>query len=185
MALRVIAGTARGRRLVAPKGGARPTTDRAKEALFAMLGAVVADAVVLDLYAGSGALGLESLSRGAARAVFVDNDRRAVQAINTNVAATGFGERSHVTRSAAQTFLGHGAPGGPFDLVFVDAPYDTDAAALAAVLDALAAPGILSADALVVVERGRQAPPMLPAGWSVTWQRAYGDTLLTVATVSV
>ena len=90
MALRVIAGTAGGRRLVAPKGDARPTTDRLKEALFSSLGERVRDASVLDLYAGSGALAIEVLSRGASRAVLVDSDRAAEQAIRANLESTGF-----------------------------------------------------------------------------------------------
>ena len=107
MALRVIAGEAGGRRLVAPKGDVRPTADRVKESLFAALGADrLEGAVVLDLYAGSGALGIEALSRGAATAVFVDKDHRAHEAIRTNLATTGFAERAHVSQAAVDSFLG-------------------------------------------------------------------------------
>jgi 16S rRNA (guanine966-N2)-methyltransferase len=183
MALRVVAGSAGGRRLVAPKSGARPTTDRVKEALFASLGERVVDAVVLDLYAGSGALGIEALSRGATRAMFVDRDRRAEQAIRSNLATTGFTERASVIASAASAFL-RKAPDQPFDLVFLDPPYDIDTAALSEVLGAVAEPGMLTKEAVVVIETGRHMPPTVPQGWTVTWQRAYGDTLLTVATVS-
>jgi 16S rRNA (guanine966-N2)-methyltransferase len=184
MALRVVAGTARGRRLVAPKSDARPTADRAKEALFTALGADrFTGAIVLDLYAGSGALGIEALSRGAASAVFVDRDRRAEDAIRTNLAHTGFAEQARVTRASATAFLRRQPPDRPFDVVFVDPPYDLDAHALTAVLDTLGAPGLLAPGAIVVVETRRDAPPRLPTGWGVQWQRTYGDTLLTVATL--
>jgi 16S rRNA (guanine966-N2)-methyltransferase len=183
MSLRVIAGTAGGRRLVAPKGSARPTADRVKESLFAALGPdVVAGAVVLDLYAGSGALGIEALSRGANRAVFVDRDRRAEDAIRANLETTGFTERARMTRAAVGAFVGRPFA-SPFDLVFVDPPYDVDAAELSRVLERLTGPGVLAAGATVVVETRRGAPPVLPDGWAVRWERAYGDTLLTVATV--
>jgi 16S rRNA (guanine966-N2)-methyltransferase len=184
MALRVIGGEVGGRRLVAPKGDARPTADRVKESLFASLGAERLDgAVVLDLYAGSGALGIEALSRGAARAVFVDNDRRAHNALRANVDATGFTERAQLRRASAASFAGRCVADGPFDLVFVDPPYDLDTADLANVLDALARSGCLAVGATVVAETRRTEPPLLPEGWAVGWTRAYGDTLLTVAAV--
>ncbi len=184
MALRVIAGEAGGRRLVAPKGDTRPTADRVKESLFASLGTDrLQDATVLDLYAGSGALGIEALSRGAARAVFVDKDRRAQDALRTNLAATGFTERAQLHPGLAASFVGRGAADMAFDLVFIDPPYDLDAADLARVLDSLAQPGLLADAATVVIETRRDVPPVLPEAWTVGWSRVYGDTLLTVATV--
>jgi 16S rRNA (guanine966-N2)-methyltransferase len=185
MALRVIAGEAGGRRLVAPKGDVRPTADRVKESLFAALGAHrLQGAVVLDLYAGSGALGIEALSRGAASAVFVDQDRRAHEALRTNLATTGFADRAQVSRSAVASFLGRPATGaaGEFDLVFLDPPYDVGVGELARALEALARPGVLAEDATVVIETRRDLPPVLPPEWTVGWTRTYGDTLLTVAT---
>ena len=184
MALRVIAGVAGGRKLVAPKGGARPTLDRVKEALFSSLGDAVIDAVVLDLYAGSGALGVEALSRGAARVVLVDVDRAAVAAIDANLAATGFAPQATVVRRSVANYVTSGAPGGPFDLVFLDPPYDTPAAEVADVLGALAAGGTLSGDATVVVERPAGGDPVvLPDGWLVRRERGYGDTLLLIVSV--
>jgi 16S rRNA (guanine966-N2)-methyltransferase len=184
MALRVVGGAVGGRRLAAPKGGARPTADRVKEALFASLGPErVEGAVVLDLYAGSGALGIEALSRGAARAVFVDHDRRAVDAIRANLDTTGFAERSTVHRMTAISFARRGDGDAPFDLVLVDPPYDTDPGELGSVLGALAEFGCVGPGATVVVETRRGGAPPIPDGWSVGWERAYGDTLLTVATV--
>jgi 16S rRNA (guanine966-N2)-methyltransferase len=184
MGLRVIAGEAGGRRLVAPKGDVRPTADRVKESLFASLGAEgLEGAAVLDLYAGSGALGIEALSRGAARAVFVDKDRRAQDALRKNLATTGFTDRAQVAHAPVASFLGRGAVGAAFDLVFLDPPYDLDPADLARVLETLAQPGLLADTATVVIETRRDAGPVLPDGWTVGWTRVYGDTLLTVATV--
>ena len=184
MALRVVAGEAGGRHLVAPKG-ARPTADRVKESLFAALGdELVTGATVLDLFAGSGALGIEALSRGAARAVFVDRDRHAEQAIRTNLATTGFGPRARVERAPVTSFLRRALPEGAVDLVFLDPPYDSDRAAVDHVLATLATVPWLAAGATVIVESRRQQEPSQPPGWSVTWQRAYGDTLLTISTVT-
>ena len=184
--LRVIAGTAGGRRLSAPPGtAARPTTDRVKESLFSALGDDrLRDASVLDLYAGSGALAIEALSRGAARAVLVDQDAAAVAAIERNLDATGFAGAARVQRSEVIRFLGGGPPGeAPFTLAFVDPPYDTPAAVVTGVLEQLAAPGWLAAGATVVVERGAGGErPETPSSWATTWERAYGDTLLSVAT---
>jgi 16S rRNA (guanine966-N2)-methyltransferase len=170
---------------VAPAGGARPTTDRVKEALFNSLGSArIGGASVLDLYAGSGALAIEALSRGADRAVLVDDDRRAQTAITSNLDATGFAARARVVRTRVSAFVGRLATSDDcFDLVFADPPYDLPADELGAVLTALAAPGVLAAPATVAVETRQGSPPPLPAGWSVGWERGYGDTLLTVVTV--
>lgn len=120
---RVIAGTARGRRLVTPGEGTRPLGDRVKQTLFAVLEPDLPGAAFLDLCAGSGAAGIEALSRGAARATFVERDRRVVGTIAENLARTGLaGERAQVVRAdAAEWLTGHG--GGPFGLVFIDPPY--------------------------------------------------------------
>lgn len=185
--LRVIAGEARGRRLVAPAGvTTRPMTDRVKESLFAALGDTrLADAAVLDLYAGSGALAIEALSRGAARAVLVERDRGALAAIERNLVATALGDRARVQPGAVETQLGRGPPPpeAPFDLAFLDPPYALPAADLEAVVTGLARPGWLSTGAVVVVRRpDAAARPALPASWTTTWERAYGDTLVTIAT---
>jgi 16S rRNA (guanine966-N2)-methyltransferase len=186
--LRIVGGTARGRRLVAPKGSARPTTDRVKEALFNVLGASVVDAWVLDLYAGSGALGIEALSRGAAHAVFVDDDAAAVAAIRQNLAAAGFTDDARVTRAQVAHYLTRAARQDPdaehpFDLVLLDPPYDTPTPDVEAVLAALAGSVRLGSGCRIVVERARSAgPPALPSRWETEFQRVYGDTLLMVAT---
>jgi 16S rRNA (guanine966-N2)-methyltransferase len=184
----VIAGTAGGRLLVVPKRSIRPTTDRVKESLFAALGTrVIRDVAVLDLYAGSGALAIEALSRGAAHAVLVERDADCADAIRRNLEATGLTERARVHRGAVEGFLRRGAPPeAPFDLAFLDPPYDMPASALAAALEELAAPGWLGAAAAVVLERASTGDrPRLPGSWTTAWERAYGDTLVTVATAEM
>ena len=197
--LHVIAGVARGRGLVVPPG-ARPTAGRVREAMFASVGSVEGQHV-LDLYAGSGAIAVEALSRGAAAAVLVERDRDAVAACEANLAATGADDRGRVAQRAVDVFLGGPvAPEAPFALVWCDPPYGTDAAELGAVVAALGAPGWLSADARIVVERGARddqraraaGESSLCAGagaggdvpddgvFEVTWERKYGDTLVTV-----
>ena len=181
--LRVVAGEAGGRRLVAPPD-ARPTTDRVREAVFSALGDVVQGATVLDLYAGSGAMAIEALSRGAERAVLVDRDRAARAAIAENLETTGYTDRARVEEGTVMRFLEGPHPGwAQVDLVFCDPPYELPDAEVAAVLDALREPWCLTDDAVVVVER--PAPAWAPpAGWSTTWQRKYGDTLVTIVHVS-
>lgn len=179
--MRIIAGIAKGRRLVAPSGkGVRPTTDRVKEALFSSLQPRLHGAVVLDLYAGSGALGLEAVSRGARQAVLVERWTRALQAIAANVEATGFGDRVTVVSDDVDRAMATLA--GPFDVVLADPPYDLADDALAGVLGAVAP--LLADDAVVVVERhGRSGPVPWPAGLRRERSRRYGDTTLHVATV--
>ena len=184
--LRVIAGSAGGRRLVAPAGtGARPTTDRVKESVFAALGDErLRDAAVLDLYAGSGALAIEALSRGASRAVLVDRELSAVHAIERNLDATGLTERARVQRGEVAAFVRRDPPAAaPFDLALLDPPYDLPHVELEGVLDRLALPGWLVSGATVVVEQGtRGTRAALPERWAITWERGYGDTLVVVAT---
>ena len=183
--LRIVGGSAGGRRLVAPKGDVRPTTDRVKEALFNVLGAHVVDASVLDLYAGSGALGIEALSRGAATSEFVDTDAAAVSAIRANLDAAGFTDVAGVTRIDVARYLARAAPAHApdLDLVLLDPPYETPNAHVEGALRALAASGRLREGCRVVVERARaDGPPSLPPGWQTEFLRAYGDTLLMVAT---
>jgi 16S rRNA (guanine966-N2)-methyltransferase len=184
----VIAGNAGGLALVAPKGGAaRPTTDRVKESLFGALGPDrLMDASVLDLYAGSGALAIEALSRGADRAVLVDRDRSAVTAIRRNLATTRLRNQARVQGSTVATFLDGKPPAErPFDLVFLDPPYATSAE-LGRVLSGLDRSGWLAEGATVVVERpSGVGPAPAPEAWKATWERAYGDTLVTVLTTSM
>jgi 16S rRNA (guanine966-N2)-methyltransferase len=167
--MRVISGTARGRRLVAPEGPmTRPTPDRVREATFNALGSLgaVVDATVLDLFAGSGALGIEALSRGAAHATFVDQDRAARRAIETNLAACGLTERATVVTSTVRSFL-VGAREQSWDLALIDPPYDHTDDEWLDLLDALPAD-------LAVLESNRPVAP--PFGWEVLRSKGYGKT---------
>jgi 16S rRNA (guanine966-N2)-methyltransferase len=174
--MRVIAGRWGGRRLQAPPGeGTRPTSDRVREALFSVLGARVEGARVLDLFAGSGALGIESLSRGAAEATFVDSAPASVRAVRANLAALG--AEAEVRRADARRFLGSAsAAARQYDLVFLDPPYRLVGRLereLTAALPAVLAPG-----AAVVVESDRRAP--LELGLPLLDERRYGDTLIRI-----
>jgi 16S rRNA (guanine966-N2)-methyltransferase len=174
--VRVIAGQYGGRRLVAPRGLAtRPTTDRVREALFSALDRVDG-ARVLDLYAGTGALGIEALSRGAASAVFVESARPAVAALRQNLEALGLTAAARVLAEPVARAVPKLAATSPFDLVFADPPYDDVDAALAA-LEALVpslAPG-----ARVVLEHASRRPPRPSAALVSLRTRTYGDTALT------
>jgi 16S rRNA (guanine966-N2)-methyltransferase len=176
---RIIAGSAGGRRIEAPAGQAtRPTSDRVREAMFSGLDArgAVRGARVLDLYAGSGALGLEAASRGAADVVLVDSSRAAATAARRNAAALGL-STVRVVLSSVQAYLaGHAASAAA--LVLIDPPYVLPEAELGAVLDALTQ-GWLAADAVVVVERSSRGPePRWPDGMTRTAVRRYGETTL-------
>ena len=164
--MRVIAGEAHGRRLRAPRGLlTRPATARVRASIFSRLAArtELTGTRVLDLFAGSGSLGLEALSRGAARAVFVDSSREAAAAIRDNLRVLGLQERAEVVVAGVERALAAlRARGALFDLVFVDAPYRDDSSA--AVLSSLARGGLLDAGAYVVVRQAGRAPELLPAG---------------------
>ena len=155
--MRVIAGELKGQRLVAPKGWkVRPTSDRVREAIFSALGDRVADARVLDLYCGTGALAIEALSRGAASAVLVDQDTRPALG---NVQRLGLGERAELVRADAGRWLGQVSSGpfaGNFDLVFVDAPYRL-ADRVGREVD-IQLPGLLSEGGRAIVESGARRP---------------------------
>lgn len=175
---RIIAGIAGGSRLEVPDAGTRPTSDRVRESLFGALESsdAIADARVLDLYAGSGALGLEALSRGAVAADLVERGRAAAGVARRNAATVSRAGAplGRVHQSAVRAFLQHAT--GPFDLVFTDPPYDLDDAAMAADLAALAP--LLSSDALVVIERAKRstAPDLPSAGLTLVREKTYGDT---------
>jgi 16S rRNA (guanine966-N2)-methyltransferase len=179
--VRVIAGSLGGRTLTAPRGlGTRPTSDRVREALFAALGDVESLAV-LDLYAGSGALAIEALSRGAGRALCVERDRAALRALHDNLAALDLGDVCRVLPVEVARARGAIAKAGPFDLVLCDPPYaDVRSGRVARDLArALATEGVLGPGARLVLEHGKNdQPPPLP-GLVVARSRRYGDTTLT------
>lgn len=167
--MRIVAGTARGRRIEAPAGReTRPTTDRVREAVFNALGSMAAvdGATVIDLFAGSGALGLEALSRGAGHVTFVESDRRANQVISRNVAALGFGDQARVVAADAFSFLRSAAE---VDLVLCDPPYGFDD------WDSLLAQVRAS---VVVCESDRDLTA--PDGWWVARQKRYGTSVVTI-----
>ncbi|MDQ1128378.1 16S rRNA (guanine(966)-N(2))-methyltransferase RsmD [Microbacterium sp. SORGH_AS_0888] len=178
---RIISGRAGGIRLDVPARGTRPTSDRVRESMFGALES--ADAIdgarVLDLYAGSGALGLEALSRGAASADLVERSADAARVAERNAArlASSLGTRARVHRGAVQAFLARATP-GEYDLVFTDPPYDLADADMLADL-ALLRPA-LSIDALVVVERARRSlePAWEDAALEPVRERVYGDTIV-------
>ncbi|HEV2770653.1 MAG TPA: 16S rRNA (guanine(966)-N(2))-methyltransferase RsmD [Solirubrobacteraceae bacterium] len=177
--MRIVAGTHRGRRVAAPAGhDVRPTSDRVREALFAILessGGGVAGRHVLDLFAGSGALGLEALSRGAASAVFVDRSPRAVAAVRGNLETLELSAAVH-RREALAHLRAASARGDAYDLCFLDPPY-RQAPGLGPRLGA-ALPAVLAPGARVVVESDHRAPPAL--GLAVVDERRYGDTLIRI-----
>lgn len=175
---RIVAGAAGGRRLAVPTRGTRPTSDRVREALFSAVEAAMDldGARVLDLYAGSGALGLEALSRGAEVATFVESDGGAVAVLRKNVAAVGM-PGAVVRQARVATVLAE--PGQSYDLVLSDPPYALDDDALLADLVALAEHGWTAPDALVIVERARRSgPPEWPEPLVAMKVRRYGDTEL-------
>ncbi|MGH3818938.1 MAG: 16S rRNA (guanine(966)-N(2))-methyltransferase RsmD [Pseudonocardiaceae bacterium] len=175
--VRIVAGMAGGRRLAVPPHGTRPTSDRVREAVFSALQARrgLDGARVLDLYAGSGALGLEALSRGAAHVRFVESNRRAAAVLRGNVETLGLAG-AQVSAADVSVVL-RGDPGQPYDVVFADPPYALDDTALAGVLSALVGGGWLAPAALIVVERPvRAATPSWPDGVFALTHRRYGDT---------
>lgn len=184
---RIIAGVFGGRRIATPPGNrTRPTSDRVREALFSRLEheADLDGARILDLYAGSGALGLEALSRGAQRALFVDSAPPAARTITANIATLGARNRATVKVSPVAGALAT-PPQGSFDVVFLDPPYDVEEFALAHVLAALVDNSWLVSGALVIVERSvRSSEPHWPEGLTPFDDRRYGETRLWWAEVA-
>lgn len=176
---RIIAGAARGRRLAVPAAGTRPTSDRVREALFSALGSSLgawAGARVLDLYAGSGALGLEAASRGAAHVLLVEDDRRALETLRANVATVGLDGVEVRAGDVARVLAV--PPAQPYDVVLADPPYALSEPDLRSVLEQLAEGWWLADGATVVVERDRRGGLTWPAGFAPAPARRYGDTVL-------
>lgn len=173
--MRIIAGTFGGRRLHPPKGTAiRPTADRVREAIFSIIGPVVTGAEVLDLFAGTGAMGLEALSRGASRATFVDQSRHAVQLIRSNVKVCHVSDRVRVFHGAVNQIIRRlAAQNEAFDLIFIDPPYGSNS-----IQQSLLILGeVVRTGTMVVAEHGSKNPlPVQMQEWSLTEERQYGDT---------
>ncbi len=186
---RIIAGAARGRRLAVPPAGTRPTSDRVREALMSALehqAGTLGGAHVADLYAGSGAVGLEALSRGAAHALLVERDRRAADVLRRNVATVGIGGAAVLTDDVVRLTAAPppAAARPPYDLVFLDPPYDVADDVVARVLEGLGEHGWLADGAVVVVERAKPRRSELPAwpdGYEGLRDRPYGETVLRTA----
>jgi 16S rRNA (guanine966-N2)-methyltransferase len=173
--MRVSGGIGRGQRLKVPSGPrVRPTSDKVKQALFNILGARVADATFLDLYAGAGSIGIEALSRGVKSVVFVDASRESVAAVKHNLEQTGFIDRAQVVLARAEAFLKK--PSGPFDIIFLDPPYAEEMRPL---LESIAGAGVLKQDGIVIAEHFKKQPSPERAGSLVLYREArYGDTVL-------
>ena len=186
--MRVIAGSARGRRLAVPAGATtRPTTDRVREALFSVIATwagrggeppefSLSGIAFCDFYSGSGAVGLEAASRGAGPVLLVEADRRIAALAARNAADLGL--RAQVRSARVEDVLGRSAPRA-FDIVFADPPYDMGSEQLSSVLSRLVAGGWLAPEGLVVVERSRRsAATIWPDALPRTWSRTYGETIL-------
>lgn len=174
--LRITGGRLRGRRVHVARGELRPTAERVREAVFARLD--VSGAEVLDLFAGSGALGFEALSRGAASALFVDRSRRCAAAVRESIRSLGLEEVASVeVGEAVRAVERLGRAGRRFDLVLVDPPYASDE--LPRVLEALVSSGVLAQNSILVVEHGRRHPVAVARGLAVLDERRYGDTVIT------
>jgi 16S rRNA (guanine966-N2)-methyltransferase len=177
--VRVVAGSAKGTRLAPVPAGTRPVSDRAREGLFSSLGEFVTGARVLDLFAGTGAMGMEALSRGAAGALFVDSSPAAVRVIaenlrRTKLASKGTTRRSDVLRALRQNL-------GQFDLVILDPPYREATDQLDAVLAELAGQGVVAGGGRVVLTRERESyTPVIPLHWLELKRLSYGDSVVLV-----
>ena len=181
--MRIVTGSAKGARLAPVPDGVRPLSDRAREGLFSSLGPdVVADATVLDLFAGTGAVGIEALSRGAARATFVERSAQAGATIHRNLDITGLAADAVVhTLDAARFLAGAGRQGAPFDLVFCDPPYDMAGSEVQPLLEALTAGWVADQGGTIVLTRGgRSSMPVIPVHWAVARELRYGDSLVLV-----
>jgi 16S rRNA (guanine966-N2)-methyltransferase len=169
--LRIIGGEHRGRRIAVPRGAVvRPTADRAREALYSILGSAVTGARVLDAYAGSGALGLEALSRGAGRATFIEADRRALLTLRANASTLGVESRCVLHHGPVVEVLAGRAVAGPFELILADPPYGAGEARPFLELAA----GLLAEAGLIVLEREARDGLTVAAGLECTRTARYG-----------
>lgn len=179
--MRIVAGSARGRPIVGPKGkGIRPTADRVRETLFNVLGQFLDGEQVLDLYAGTGALALEALSRGAGRAVLVDQDREAVQLCRRNAEGTGFtGQVEVLHRPVSKAVVELGRAGRKFDLVFADPPYA--AHVVQQILEGVEENHLLGGSGTVVIEHDRrEEAPVEHGRLRKVDERRFGDTVVSI-----
>jgi 16S rRNA (guanine966-N2)-methyltransferase len=177
--MRIIAGNSKGRKLVSPKGSqTRPTSDRVREAIFSIVGDLVVDARVLDLYAGTGAMGLEALSRGARQAVFVEMDPAALRCLDKNIETCRCKDRSEVVNRPVISYLGKLNTGGEFDLIFTDPPYMGDLGTLT--LLAISKHAKPLKRCLIILEHAPDKPPEpVPHEMTMVDTRKYGNVGVT------
>lgn len=185
--MRIVGGKWRGRRIDAPAGrDTRPTSDRVREAIFSSVYSLFGDLdglVALDLYAGSGGLGLEALSRGAARCILVESDRKAAATIVRNARALGAGkDEALVVQANVNARLPERLGSVGASLLLADPPYRIDPLQFSQVLEGLAAAGALAREALVVYEHSSQSEALWPEGFTACSERRYGDTVVSFAT---
>jgi 16S rRNA (guanine(966)-N(2))-methyltransferase RsmD len=181
--MRIISGTSRGRRLVTPKSQAiRPTSDRIKESIFNILGGEVEGKVVLDLFAGTGNLGIEALSRGAKRVLFVEKGRQALKLIQRNLSLIGMRERSEILPKDVSRAIGIlKLKGESFDLILMDPPYEKGL--IQKTLSKMRSHRIYHEGTILVIEHNRREPiPERIQGWILTRQRGIGDTVISFLT---
>lgn len=177
--MRVIAGSAKGRKLLSvPGDGTRPITDRVKEALFSILGGDIEEAAFLDLFAGTGSVGIEALSRGAARAVFVERAHKALEVVRRNLELTGLKAQAEVVRTDAFHYIKHAPEGTQFDYIYVAPPqYQEVWAEMLLALDER--PHLLTTDAVIIVQiHPKEYRPVPLFNLTLVRERAYGSTVL-------
>ncbi len=180
--MRVVSGTAKGVRLAPVPRGVRPVSDMAREGLFSSIAADLPSARVLDLYAGTGALGIEALSRGAEFATFVERNPAAHRAIARNLERTHLSDLARIVRVDVLAFLGgDDRRGAPFDLAFADPPYDEPGERVGAAIERLASGWLARHGWTVVLTRGtKSSMPVIPVDWRIARRLEYGDTLVLV-----
>ena len=179
--MRVIAGSAKGVRLAKVPSGVRPVSDRAREGIFSSLGPDVRAAGVLDLYAGTGALAIEALSRGAARATLVERSRPALAAIGRNLDLVRMSDRAEVVGSDVLGFLHrYENEGARYTLVFLDPPYGTSSGELDRVTKTLSRSWLQAPWTLVLTRGAKSSMPVIPVDWAVARRLVYGDSLVTL-----
>lgn len=180
--MRIVAGSAKGIRLAPVPEGVRPVSDMAREGVFSSLGMLVPEARVLDLYSGTGAMGLEALSRGAEHAVLVERNRAAINAIRDNLARTRLADRAEVVASDVTRFVTRDDKSpGPFDLVLADPPYDAPLEEVEGVLEAMEGGWLAAEGSRVVLTRPtRSSTLVIPVHFSVARRLTYGDTLVLI-----
>lgn len=184
--MRIISGTSKGRKLVTPKRySLRPTSDRVKESLFNILGSEIEGKVVLDLFAGTGNLGIEALSRGAEKVIFVEKGRQALRLIQININQFGLGNRSEILPKDVNRAIGILKQRGEcFDLILMDPPYEKEL--IQRTLMKLNTHPIYHGDSILVIEHNRREPlPRILEGWNLIRQQKIGDTLLSFLTLQV